>query len=124
LNGLPDSRQDQAMQAVVAWVREPTSEHRRAAESLAQARSLEDAVDCCVRAASLAGQMDRPDEPLIPGAVAGAARMVMAGVFLAYAQRAEADPEISYRRLARLGMLVGEGRIPWTELPSSTAQPR
>jgi hypothetical protein len=124
VNGSPDARQDRAVRAAVHWVLEPTSERRRSAEAEAQSRPLEDATDCCVRAASLAGQVNAPEDPFVPGTVAVAARMVVAGVFLAYAQRAEADPTVSYRRFARLGCLVGEGKIPWTELQSSIAEQR
>jgi hypothetical protein len=108
-----EPEQDLALQAAVRWCVEPTDERRRAAEAIARARVLENAVDCCVRAASLAGHSAGPDDPFLPRDAPGAARMVVAAAFLAFAQRAERDPKLTYRRIARMGLLVADNKIPW-----------
>lgn len=113
-----EPEQDLALQAAVRWCVEPTDERRRAAEAIARSRVLENAVDCCVRAASLAGHIAGPDDPFLPREAPAAARMVVAAAFLGFAQRAAHDPKLTYRRTARLGLLVGDNKIPW-HLPQS-----
>src|SRR5947209_5861865 len=81
LNGSPAPEQDLALQVAVRWVREPTPERRRTAEAVAQSRVLQDAADCCARAAGLAGQVGSPGDPLTPRDTPGAARLVLAAVF-------------------------------------------
>ena len=61
-----EPEQDLALQATVRWCVEPTDECRRAADAIAGSRMLENAGDCCVRAAALAGHIAGPDAPFLP----------------------------------------------------------
>lgn len=115
LDGSPDAEQNMAVQAASRWVLEPTHAQQHTAQAVAQARPLQQAADCCVRAAGLAGHVERPDNVFNTGDVSAAARMVLAAVCLAYAERLNHQGQISYRRLARLGALVKEGKLLWTD---------
>lgn len=112
LDGSPHGEQNMALQAATRWALKPTEAQRRIAEAISLARPLQEAADCCVRAASVAGRIEKSGGPFIAKDVATAARMVLAAVFLAYSERAGRDSAVSYRRLAQLGLLVNEGKLP------------
>jgi hypothetical protein len=115
LDGSPDAEQNMAVQAASRWVLEPAHAQQHTAQAVAQARPLQQAADCCVRAAGLAGHVERPDNVFNTGDVPGAARMVLAAVCLAYSERLNRQGRVTYRQLARLGSLVKEGKLLWTD---------
>jgi hypothetical protein len=111
--GNPSAGEDKALETSVRWVVTPLEDQHRAAEALAGSGVIEQAADCCVRAAALAGKASTPDEPLVPIDACGAARLVATAVLLAYAQRARTDRSLTYRRLLTLGLHVSGGKIGW-----------
>jgi hypothetical protein len=114
VDGQPTGAQDAALSAATRWVLEPTEEHRRHAETLSRRGLVECSADCCVRAAAQAGSAQTSfasHQPLM------AARMVLAAFFLAYTERAAADPGVTYRRLVWLGLHIARGDLPWTTEP-------
>jgi hypothetical protein len=115
VGGKPSVREDKALGASVRWVVEPMEEQRRAAEEVAGAGVIDQAADCCVRAAALAGNASTPDGPLLPVDPLRAARLVATAVLLAYVQRAKTDRSLTYRRLLTLGVHVSSGKIQWDQ---------
>jgi hypothetical protein len=112
VDGQPNATQDQSLSAVTRWAREPTEEHRRQAESLSRGL-VQCSTDCCVRAAGQAGSARSAGAPFVPAQPLVAARMVLAAVFLASAERAAFDPSVTYRRLLWLGLHTARGELSW-----------
>jgi hypothetical protein len=99
-----------ALDAALAWVLDPSEEHRRAAEAPAMVAELKSPAGCLAMAACWSGgSMAPPDLPVVPTPPDLTARLVGGAVLLAAAQRA---PRLDafYQQFLALGRDVARGK--------------
>ena len=110
----PSPATQAALQASLRWLQEPTEEHRRAAETVAQKAGFETPAGAVAQAVAFAaGSMTAAGLPEVAAPEDLTAQTIAAAIRGCSAQLLSAEVDEPYPQLLRLGLEVASGKNQW-----------
>ena len=116
LGANPPPQAAAALLAAENWVANPSEDHRRAAQTAAEAAEVKTPAGCAAMAAFWSsGSLGPPDVPAVPPAEHLTAKGVAGAVMLAAVQTEPAVAPEKFRRFCELGIEVANGINRWQD---------
>ncbi len=110
----PTPAADEALQAAVSWLREPTERNRRIAQAAGEVLGLGDPAGAVALAVFFSGgSISLPGLPEVPAPAGLTAKAVYCALVTAAARGDPAQREDRQRTFLRLGVGIATGQLPW-----------